>query len=153
MVGREHNGNQSGMAGSDWDQKTQQASVDIVSPASDSTEDERDQKEPSRFEEPAFLSKPRSCWHNVQRYIWDDPDKPKHEKKFLLKLDIFLLSYTCLGYFCKNLDQANINNAALWPTLTLILPLATIISVYDLGPRIIASSKSCNDFLIRLPAA
>ncbi|KAK8073484.1 MFS general substrate transporter [Apiospora phragmitis] len=47
----------------------------------------------------------------VRRHIWDDPDKPEHEKKFLLKLDAYLLSYTCLGYFCKNLDQAKINNA------------------------------------------
>ena len=50
-------------------------------------------------------------WRNIQRYIWDDPDKSAFEKKFLLKLDFFLLSYTCLGYFCKNLDQQNINNA------------------------------------------
>lgn len=53
----------------------------------------------------------RRGWRIVQRYIWDDPDKSAAEKKFLLKLDFFLLSYTCLGYFCKNLDQANINNA------------------------------------------
>lgn len=26
---------------------------------------------------------------NVQRYVWDDPDKPKEEKKFLFKLDFF----------------------------------------------------------------
>lgn len=44
-----------------------------------------------------------SFWRTVQRYVWDDPDKPAYEKKFLLKLDIFLLTYTCLGYFCKNL--------------------------------------------------
>jgi ACS family pantothenate transporter-like MFS transporter len=50
-------------------------------------------------------------FRSLQRYIWDDPDKPKHEKKFLLKLDFFLLTYACLGYFCKNLDQQNINNA------------------------------------------
>ncbi|KAK8068267.1 hypothetical protein PG996_007379 [Apiospora saccharicola] len=53
----------------------------------------------------------RGVWRTVRRHIWDDPDKPEHEKKFLLKLDAYLLSYTCLGYFCKNLDQANINNA------------------------------------------
>ncbi|PQE31555.1 major facilitator superfamily transporter protein [Rutstroemia sp. NJR-2017a WRK4] len=47
----------------------------------------------------------------LQRYIWDDPSKPPAEKRFLLKLDLFLLTYTCLGYFCKNLDQANISNA------------------------------------------
>lgn len=44
-----------------------------------------------------------SFWRNLQRYIWDDPAKPVYEKKFLLKLDFFLLTYTCLGYFCKNL--------------------------------------------------
>lgn len=103
------------MPGSNWDWKTQQASIEIVSPGSDSIGDDsgsgQERKErvsPNRTES---LSGARNCWHTVQRYIWDDPDKPKHEKKFLLKLDIFLLSYTCLGYFCKNLDQANINNA------------------------------------------
>ncbi|KAK7729817.1 hypothetical protein SLS53_009185 [Cytospora paraplurivora] len=50
-------------------------------------------------------------WRSVQGFVWDDPNKPAYEKKFLLKLDIFLLSYTCLGYFCKNLDQANLSNA------------------------------------------
>lgn len=44
-----------------------------------------------------------SFWRTFQRFIWDDPDKPAYEKKFLLKLDFFLLTYTCLGYFCKNL--------------------------------------------------
>ncbi|OJJ42187.1 hypothetical protein ASPZODRAFT_155479 [Penicilliopsis zonata CBS 506.65] len=48
---------------------------------------------------------------NVRRYVWDDPDKPRREKLFLFKLDCFLLTYTCLGYFCKNLAQANIDNA------------------------------------------
>lgn len=52
-----------------------------------------------------------SRWRTIQRYVWDDPDKPAKEKKFLLKLDFFLLTYTCLGYFCKNLDQANLSNA------------------------------------------
>lgn len=50
-------------------------------------------------------------WHTIQRYIWDDPDKPADEKKFLFKLDVFLLSYACLAYFCKGIDQANLANA------------------------------------------
>jgi ACS family pantothenate transporter-like MFS transporter len=50
-------------------------------------------------------------WHTAQRYIWDDPDKSADEKRFLRKLDFFLLTYTCLGYFCKNLDQTNLSNA------------------------------------------
>lgn len=52
-----------------------------------------------------------SAWRTVQRYIWDDPDKPAAEKKFLRKLDFFLLTYTCLGYFCKNLDQGELSTA------------------------------------------
>jgi hypothetical protein len=47
----------------------------------------------------------------IQRYMWDDPDKPREEKWFLFKLDVFLLTVSCLGYFSKNLDQQNINNA------------------------------------------
>lgn len=66
---------------------------------------------PKPWEKPGFKAKAQRTWRNIQRYIWDDPDKPAIEKKFLLKLDFFLLTYTCLGYFCKNLDQQNINNA------------------------------------------
>lgn len=63
------------------------------------------------WEKPGAWGTTRRAWRSVQCYIWDNPDKPAEEKRFLLKLDIFLLSYTCLGYFCKNLDQANISNA------------------------------------------
>jgi MFS transporter, ACS family, pantothenate transporter len=66
---------------------------------------------PKPWEKPGFKAKAHRTWRNIQRYIWDDPDKSPIEKKFLLKLDFFLLTYTCLGYFCKNLDQANISNA------------------------------------------
>lgn len=99
------------LPGSEYrDQKQLQAST--TSNAADSTtssdvvggEDVRSKGEHAR-------PKARSRWDAVQEYIWDDPSKPAHEKRFLLKLDLFLLSYTCLGYFCKNLDQANINNA------------------------------------------
>jgi ACS family pantothenate transporter-like MFS transporter len=63
------------------------------------------------WEKPGAWGSVRRGWRNVQRYIWDDPDKLVEEKRFLRKLDFFLLSYTCLAYFCKNLDQANISNA------------------------------------------
>ncbi|ORY70201.1 uncharacterized protein BCR38DRAFT_102082 [Pseudomassariella vexata] len=61
-------------------------------------------------ETPRIMGRPESFLRTVQRYIWD-PDKPKCEKKFLLKLDFFLLTYICLAYFCKNPDPANINDA------------------------------------------
>lgn len=66
---------------------------------------------PKAWEQPGHKAKALRIKRNIQRYIWDDPDKPAIEKKFLRKLDFFLLTYTCLGYFCKNLDQANISNA------------------------------------------
>ncbi|PSN65508.1 MFS general substrate transporter [Corynespora cassiicola Philippines] len=67
--------------------------------------------DPKPWEKPGFAGGARRTLRNIQRYVWDDPDKPKHEKWFLLKLDFFLLTSACLGYFSKNLDQSNINNA------------------------------------------
>ncbi|KAF1915282.1 major facilitator superfamily domain-containing protein [Ampelomyces quisqualis] len=58
-----------------------------------------------------LLRKTHGALRTLQRYVWDDPDKPKEEKWFLLKLDFFLLTASCLGYFSKNLDQSNIGNA------------------------------------------
>ncbi|KAJ9611480.1 hypothetical protein H2200_004664 [Cladophialophora chaetospira] len=61
--------------------------------------------------QPHHQNKAVKGFRSFQRYIWDDPDKSKQEKWFMFKLDVFLLSAACLGYFSKNLDQANINNA------------------------------------------
>jgi ACS family pantothenate transporter-like MFS transporter len=61
--------------------------------------------------QPRPLGRVRQALRTFQRYVWDDPDKPKEEKWFLFKLDIFLLTAACLGYFSKNLDQSNIKNA------------------------------------------
>ena len=33
-----------------------------------------------------------------QRYIWDSLDKGPEERRFLLKLDIFLFGFACLGW-------------------------------------------------------
>jgi hypothetical protein len=63
------------------------------------------------WEKPGFIGKSRRILRSFQRYAWDDPDKTKEEKWFLFKLDVFLLTAACLGYFSKNLDQQNIDNA------------------------------------------
>lgn len=63
------------------------------------------------WEKPGLLGALRRGHRAFQRYVWDDPDKPKDEKWFLFKLDCFLLTSACLGYFSKNLDQSNISNA------------------------------------------
>ncbi|KAH6892540.1 major facilitator superfamily transporter [Thelonectria olida] len=51
---------------------------------------------------------PPKTWRS---YVWDTLDKPKAERKFLMKLDAVILTFACLGYFIKNLNQININNA------------------------------------------
>lgn len=66
---------------------------------------------PKPWEKPGFVGSTRRTFRTIQRYVWDDPDKSPEEKWFLRKLDTFLLVAACLGYFSKNLDQANINNA------------------------------------------
>jgi ACS family pantothenate transporter-like MFS transporter len=63
------------------------------------------------WEKPGLIGKSRRALRSFQRYAWDDPDKTKEEKWFLFKLDVFLLTAACLGYFSKNLDQQNIDNA------------------------------------------
>jgi hypothetical protein len=74
---------------------------------------------PSLSDKAQSFSRPRRFLRTFQRYAWDDPDKPKGEKWFLLKLDFFLLMAACLGYFSKNLDQSNVKNAYVsgvrWP--------------------------------------
>lgn len=67
--------------------------------------------EPRPWEKPGLGGALRRGHRALQRYVWDDPDKPKEEKWFLFKLDCFLLTSACLGYFSKNLDQSNISNA------------------------------------------
>lgn len=55
---------------------------------------------------------PQSTWsYKIQAFLWDTIDRPVLERKFLVKLDTFLLSSACLGYFIKTLNQSNIGTA------------------------------------------
>lgn len=42
-------------------------------------------------------SKPQKTWKS---YIWDSLDKSPEERRFLLKLDLGLLTFSCLGKLC-----------------------------------------------------
>jgi ACS family pantothenate transporter-like MFS transporter len=53
---------------------------------------------------PKEAAKPR--W-----FHWHEPGTSKREKILIMKLDWFLLSYSCLSFFNKYLDQTNISNA------------------------------------------
>ncbi|PVH99372.1 MFS general substrate transporter [Periconia macrospinosa] len=46
-------------------------------------------------------------------YLWDTWDLPREERWLLFKVDAFVLTFAALGYFLKNLDQTNVNNAFL----------------------------------------
>jgi len=46
-------------------------------------------------------------------YIWDTWDLPRDERRMLFKVDAFILTFASIGYFLKNLDQTNVNNAFL----------------------------------------
>ncbi|EAZ63206.1 putative pantothenate transporter [Scheffersomyces stipitis CBS 6054] len=52
-----------------------------------------------------------SKWFKVKKFLWDGVDKHPKEQRYLLKLDFFLLTSSCLGYFIKNLNQSNITTA------------------------------------------
>ncbi|KAK7967178.1 uncharacterized protein PG986_001455 [Apiospora aurea] len=43
--------------------------------------------------------------------VWDSLDKTPEERKFIAKIDWWILSYCCVSYFVKYLDQNNISNA------------------------------------------
>ncbi|KAF2712168.1 pantothenate transporter liz1 [Pleomassaria siparia CBS 279.74] len=43
--------------------------------------------------------------------IWDSWDKSPEERAFVAKIDFWILTYVCIAYFVKYLDQTNISNA------------------------------------------
>ncbi|KIJ70238.1 hypothetical protein HYDPIDRAFT_77458 [Hydnomerulius pinastri MD-312] len=53
----------------------------------------------------------RLSLRNVRQFVWGDIPSSKVERRLLLKIDWFILSYCCLMYFTNYLDRANVNNA------------------------------------------
>lgn len=52
-----------------------------------------------------------SKWYKLKLFLWDSVDKHPTEKKFLMKLDFFLISSSMLGYFIKQLNASNVKTA------------------------------------------
>ncbi|KAM3481652.1 hypothetical protein MY5147_000638 [Beauveria neobassiana] len=44
-------------------------------------------------------------------YHWHEPGTTKEEKWLIFKLDLNILTYLCLTFFVKYLDQTNVTNA------------------------------------------
>ncbi|KAE8151429.1 major facilitator superfamily domain-containing protein [Aspergillus avenaceus] len=60
--------------------------------------------------EHAQAAQPITSWKG---YIWDTWELPPDQRWLLFKVDAFVLTFASIGYFLKNLDLNNINNAFL----------------------------------------
>ena len=60
-----------------------------------------------------FWSKksPRAKEKRQKFFFWNPPGRSAYEKNLVFKLDCIILSYCCLSFFVKYLDQSNVNNA------------------------------------------
>jgi MFS transporter, ACS family, pantothenate transporter len=47
----------------------------------------------------------------LRTIIWGPPATSKAERRLVLKLDFFILSFCCPMYWVNYLDRANLNNA------------------------------------------
>ncbi|ODN74907.1 hypothetical protein L198_08215 [Cryptococcus wingfieldii CBS 7118] len=67
---------------------------------------------PPRAESVKRKNKP-TILQSFRSFIWDSDThlKSPQERRLLFKLDCCILPCLCLGFFCKYLDQTNLNNA------------------------------------------
>lgn len=65
----------------------------------------------SAYEDASELSTPRR--RSFRSFFWDTDThlKSAEERKFLLKLDVAILTMGCLGFFIKYVDQGNLSHA------------------------------------------
>ena len=56
------------------------------------------------------FTKPTKTWKSL---VWDTWELPPKERWLLFKVDAFVLTFASIGYFLKNIDQTNVNNAFL----------------------------------------
>lgn len=56
------------------------------------------------------VGKPVRSWKS---YVWDTWELPPDQRWMLFKVDAFVLTFASIGYFLKNIDQSNVNNAFL----------------------------------------
>ncbi|BGP04548.1 hypothetical protein JCM10049v2_000350 [Rhodotorula toruloides] len=50
-------------------------------------------------------------WGKIREVAWGVPPATKAERKLLVKIDWYILSFICLMYFSNYLDRANLSNA------------------------------------------
>ncbi|KAL1897953.1 hypothetical protein Sste5346_003805 [Sporothrix stenoceras] len=60
----------------------------------------------------SFSPPPKSSWWRwIIGLVWDSVEGDARNRRYVQKLDLFLFSYICFGYFIKYLDQQNYSNA------------------------------------------
>ncbi|KAG9715422.1 hypothetical protein KCU73_g15938, partial [Aureobasidium melanogenum] len=64
----------------------------------------------TEFNHDAVTVEPLKTWKG---YLWDTWELPPDQRWLLFKVDAFVLTFASLGYFLKNIDQTNVNNAFL----------------------------------------
>ncbi|KAM5354784.1 hypothetical protein ACJ41O_001430 [Fusarium nematophilum] len=66
--------------------------------------------EATRSSKEEIVVNPIKTWKG---YVWDTWELPPEQRWLLFKVDAFVLTFASLGYFLKNIDQTNVNNAFL----------------------------------------
>ncbi|KAI4725588.1 MFS general substrate transporter [Aureobasidium sp. EXF-10728] len=84
------------------DQKHPEQLVDTEIYASDT--------EANQASRETVVVKPIKSWKG---YLWDTWELPPDQRWLLFKVDAFVLTFASIGYFLKNIDQTNVNNAFL----------------------------------------
>ncbi|KAF2496501.1 MFS general substrate transporter [Lophium mytilinum] len=66
----------------------------------------------SKDKEVSIQTEPVSAWwRKAVGLIWDSVEGDPRDRRYVQRLDTYLFSYICLGYFIKYLDQTNYTNA------------------------------------------
>lgn len=91
-------------------EKPSPVTVDITPTSEDQTPQLTPEIEQQTSSSPS-PAPPNSRWRCIIGIVWDTFDGTPQERRYVRKLDTFLLSYMCLAYFIKQLDQTNISNA------------------------------------------
>lgn len=60
--------------------------------------------------------KPRTLRQKILGVVWDTFDKSPEERRFLTKADTWIMTYICVAYFVKYLDQTNVRLPDATPT-------------------------------------
>lgn len=53
----------------------------------------------------------RAFLYKIRVFLWGHPPETKAERKLLLKIDFFILSFTCLLYWSNHFNRTNFQNA------------------------------------------